>query len=147
MGVDWGKVSSVYAFGEGEKPPKTRAVSNRVGGLTSICEELMGLSGGTPVVVAIEAGAPAVTTWLVDAGFTVHVVDGKQARRFVESMASGGSKNDATDARYAWHMAQSPMHLGPPETLVPDADRALEIAVRARDQLSKRLTRNFGITQ
>jgi transposase len=141
VGVDWGKASSTYAFGTDRDSLKTRTVPNNAAGLSGICERLQKLASDSPVVVAIEAGAPAVTAWLVGAGFAVHVVDGKQARRFVESMASGRSKNDTMDAGYAWWMAQSPMHLDEPVALVSGADRALGLAVRARDQVSKRITR------
>lgn len=94
--------------------------------------------------MVIEAGARAVTSWLVAAGLTVHVVDGKQARRFVESISSSGAKTDKLDAKYAWLMAQSPMHLNEPVSRVDGHDRAMAVAIRARDQLSKQMTRSIN---
>ena len=81
--------------------------------------------------MVIEAGARAVTSWLVAAGLTVHVVDGKQARRFVESISSSGAKTDKLDAKYAWLMAQSPMHLNEPVSRVDGHDRAMAVAIRS----------------
>lgn len=141
VGIDWGKASSTYAFGTDWDRLKTAAYPNNAAGLASICERLVALSVGAPVVVTIEGGAPAVTHWLVAAGFTVHVVDGKQARRFVESLTSSGSKNDKLDAVYAWQMAQSPMHLDEPTGIRAGADRTLMLTVRVREQVSKRITR------
>lgn len=142
VGIDWGKTSSVYAFGVGgNEPMAVRKVSNSAKGLTTICDTLVSTANGEPVVVVIEAGAPAVESWLVSTGFTVHVVDGKQARRFVESLNSSGSKSDKLDAIFAWHLAQSPRHLSLPVTEVSADDRAIDLAVRARDQLSKSTVR------
>lgn len=141
VGIDWGKASSVYAFGTVGNTPETKKVANTAAGLTGMCERLVELADGEPVVVAIEGGAPAVTTWLVAAGFAVHVVDGKQARRFVQSLTSAGSKNDKLDAFFGWHLAQSPLHLNESVEILSGADRALLLAVRGRDQLGKRVTR------
>lgn len=142
VGIDWGKAESVYAFGADQKGFKTRKVSNGVEGLKSICSELVKLAGEPErVTVVVEAGSSALVAWLIHARFSVHVVDGKRARRFVQSLSSSDAKTDKLDARCAWQMAQSPMHLDAPASLVDGGDRAMAVAIRARDQLSKQMTR------
>ena len=141
VGIDWGKKSSTYAYGRQGDKLKSVVLTNRVVGLTEISEKLLSLADGEPVVAVIESGAPAVTNWLIVAGITVHVVDGKRARRFVESLSSSGSKSDKLDAEFAWQMAQSPMHLDEPVSVLDGGLRALTIAVRARDQVGKSITR------
>lgn len=66
------------------------------------------------VRVCIESGAPVWVRLLHEAGAVVHVVDGKQARRFAESLKSSQAKSDGADACDLCDMLRSPPHATEP---------------------------------
>jgi transposase len=98
-------------------------------------------AGDAEVLAVIEPGAQATTRMLHEAGFVVHVVDGKQLKHFRESLTSGGSSNDELCAYWAWRMAQSSAHLKTPYQPLSDEDQAFATTLRVLEWLSKDATR------
>jgi hypothetical protein len=97
--------------------------------------------GADEVWVLIEAGAPGWAILFHTAGAVVHVVDSKQARRFVESQGSSGAKDDRRDAASLTDMCRSERHR--PAPWKPDAEelQRLDILGLAHEQVSSNLCR------
>ena len=95
----------------------------------------------TCVRLAIESGSRRWVRLFLAAGALVHVIDGKRARRFAESLSASGAKAAHRDARMLLELARSPAHRRTPY-VPPGPDQAsLLHLVRLHRRLTEHHTR------
>ncbi len=99
IGADWDSEKCVVAYGGGQvfKRTKVKRHPRDVGRFVGRLGEC---------VVGVESGDKL---WR-QAGATVHVFDGKKARRFSESLCSSGARDDRRSAEDIYQMVQSHAH-------------------------------------
>lgn len=141
LGVDWEARKLRCAVAYGAQPPKN------VKGCGSTLAEVRELvdrvrtDPDEPVHAVIECGAMYWVRLLFAAGAVVHIVDGKKALRFAESLCSSGAKDDARDARTLAEMGRSTAHRTPawepPSEERQTFDRLARVMSRNAEALSK----------
>jgi len=126
VGVDWAVDSAVCTIGTRDSYQRCE-ISAHPQEVNELLAEAHQLVPNAQVVrVAIEAGSPLWFRLFSQTNAFVHVVDGKQAKRFVESMSPGGAKDDNRDSFSMFQMAMSPEHRGEAQTLSSDVLSSLE---------------------
>src|SRR5713101_4671143 len=90
------------------------------------------------VVVGIETGRGLLVGELVLAGYSVYPINPKSAERYRERRRASGGKDDRLDAEVRANAVRTDRAVFRP--LLPDSERAVEIATLARDHAA--LTRD-----
>lgn len=141
VGVDWGRKELVSIVEIGTVRRKRRLPRN-FEAVSELVEFSRGLAGPEGVVrVAIEAGDSSLASVLRELDAVVYQVDGKQARRFAESLSSSGAKDDFRDAETLCKWLQSEAHRG--DAASPPTGRAaqLDALLSARRDASDKIVR------
>lgn len=135
LGVDWEARKLRCAVASDEQPAKS--IRGCGSTLAEVEELLSRVRAGSdePVHAFIECGAMYWVRLMHAAGAIVHIVDGKKALRFGESLCSSGAKDDARDARTLAELGRSPAHR-PPAWEPPSEER------QVFDRLARLLARN-----
>ena len=145
VGVDWSATEAVCAVaGESGAPQRLREPAKpSLESVRAVVVRARAAIGAEEVWVTIEAGAPGWVRLFHEAGAVVHVVDPKQARRFVESQGSSGAKDDRRDAASLTDMGRSERHRPPPWR--PDSPELQQLD--ALSGLHEQLSRDLGRTK
>lgn len=101
VGVDWSAREIVWSSAtDSSDPHKSKSARRTFADVRDFVALVRArYPDGTELHVFIEAGAPGWLPMLHHAGAIVHVVDGKQAKKFAESWVSSGAKDDGRDAQ------------------------------------------------
>lgn len=122
LGLDWEARKLRCAVAREGQPAK---IISGCGSTLAEVEDLLARvrsGSGEPVHAFIECGAMYWVRLMHAAGAVVHIVDGKKALRFAESLCSSGAKDDARDARALAELGRSPAHR-PPAWEPPSEER------------------------
>jgi len=99
LGVDWASEAHQCGLVDEEGTIVAEwSVPNDGEGLDALLGRLQEEGGPAGVLVAVESGAPLVVDQLLEAGFTVYVLNPKQADRFRDRLTAAGAKDDRRDA-------------------------------------------------
>ena len=100
VGIDWGGVEHQACVIDADgKLVAQRKYPHSGVGLTSLAEQLRGLSGALErIAVAIEVPRGPVVEGLLEQGFAVHALNPKQLDRFRDRFTIAGAKDDRRDA-------------------------------------------------
>ena len=137
-GIDWDRKKAIAAILAPNG--RTRALKKPIAPTGKAVQDFLAhLKRSNPEAticrIAIEAGSERWVRLFHAAGAVVHVIDGKQAKRFRESMCSSGAKDDARDAKALLEMLQSPTHRREPWMPVEEDQAVLLVLTRTHQRL------------
>ncbi len=126
IGVDWSRNSAICHIGSQQKSQRCEVFPHprELDALLVKARKLV--PEPSTIRVLLEAGSNLWLRLFCQTDALVYVVDGKQSKRFVESMSPGGAKDDNRDAHSMFKMSMSPEHRGKPYELLSDELRSLE---------------------
>jgi transposase len=127
VGVDWSATEVVCSVAIGDGPVRRIKGSSRTfASVKELLERVRKRDTRIAEVRAIiEAGSEGWAVLFHHAGAHVHVVDGKQAKAFAESVCSSGAKDDARDSDNLVDLGRSPRHL--PAVWKPESDQRAQM--------------------
>lgn len=146
VGVDWDTELAVCCYGEGGSAPRRfHSVRLDPDELVRFCDELATM-GATHLVVGVEAGHELwVRLWhgcASDAlAIDVHVIDGKQAKRFTESLCSSRASDDPRSAEALFLMVQSSAHRKAPWQPLSSSAQRIAATCRMHAMVTREVVR------
>jgi len=143
VGLDWSASEvAVSVSGEEGEPRPHRGVGPALAEVRELVNRIRTEHAADEVLVFLEAGAGVWVRLFSAAGATVHVVDPKQAKRFGESLASSGAKDDRRDAATLAELGRSARHRPVPWQAPREAEERLSRLSTRRERLVEERTRD-----
>jgi len=146
VGADWDTETAVCCVGKHRAlQPQYETVKLDPEVVGRFFDKLAQL-GATKVVIAIESGHELWVRLLhgcarEGVSVDVHVIDGKRARRFAESLSVSGAQDDPRSAEALFEMAQSPKHRRQPWKPLSDGSMEIARVCRMHSTLSREVVR------
>lgn len=142
LGIDWATDKhNVALLDEAGAVIDERQVRHQADSVAELLREMAQQGGPAVVKVGIEAGAPLVTDQFLQAGYSVYVLNPKQADRYRDRHTVAGSKDDRLDAVVIADAVRTDAHRL--QVLEPDSELTQELRLRdrARSRLVQQRTR------
>lgn len=131
VGIDWASdVHAVVLIASDGSRLAAWDVPHHANGVASLLAKLAATGGPEEVKVGIESGAPLMVDQLLEAGYSVYVLNPKQSERSRDRFSPAGAKDDLRDAAAIADAIRT--DAGALRPLEPDSELTQELRLRDR---------------